>query len=133
MSDIEKYIRTKSDYVVKNFSDSLPSYTPVIDDAIRKAGVFTRYFAHPISKPTNITELSRIDYDKISTNPFFVSVKIRWYIQGIKETQIREVLGLKKEYIGVRDSNKQSVKETLLTMPALGSYISDYLQYWHRE
>ena len=56
-----------------------------------------------------------------------------WYVKGPKYTSIQKVRGQDMEIEGVEESNKRAIKEVLLTMTGLSSYITDYLQYWHGE
>ena len=129
----DTYIAMKSNYLLKNFRDALEPYTPLLSDSMKKVGIFTRFYGHHVSCPLNIFEISGDTYNTVSSNPFHVVVKLDWTIRGPKYTTIQSIRGQNMEVIGVEDTNKQAVKDMLLTMPGLSSYISDYLQYWQGE
>ena len=132
-NDTEIYTRSRENFIRKNFLDKLVSHIPDIDSAIRKAGVLTRYFAHFISRPNNVVEINKDSFSKLSENAFYITTKIAWYVKGPKYSNIKLVLGKEVEYVGVEDSNKEAIKEGLLTMPSLSGYISDYLEFWQEE
>ncbi len=133
MTKIDTYLELRGDYLLKNFTDRMDPHVPVIDDAIRSVGVFPRYFGHYISRSNNIYEISGDTYTKFSKNPFYTVVKVNWYVRGPKYTVLKDVRGQSTSITGVEESNKESIKEALLTMPGLTSYIADYLQYWQGE
>ena len=132
-NDVKIYAISQSDFILKNFSDKLVSNVPDIDDGIRKAGALTRYFAHFISRPNNVVEINKDSFSKLSENAFYITTKITWYVKGPKYSTVKLVLGKEVEYVGVEDSNKEAIKEGLLTMPSLSGYISDYLEFWQEE
>ena len=133
MNKTDTYLELRGDYLLKNFTDHMNPHIPVIDDAIRTVGVFPRYFGHYISRPSNIYEISGDTYTKFAKNPFYVVVKVLWYVKGPKHTEIKNVREQSVSITGVEEANKESVKEVLLTMPGLTSYIGDYLQFWQGE
>jgi len=133
MDDLDLYSFRKRDYIQKNFSDTLISFTPDITDVIKSIGIFTRYFGTMSSRKTGIVEIDGANYSLMSKNAFYVTAKLNWYIKGPKYTTIQTINGNSVEVVGVEESNKEAVKEVLLTMPGLASYITDYLQYWQGE
>jgi len=133
MNYVETYILNKNAYLMKNFKDALIQHIPVVNDTMKEIGVFTRFFGHYITRPTAVFELDGVTYNKFLTNPFYVVTKLSWYVRGPKYTVTRNIRGVDTIIVGVEDSNKESVKEVLLTMPGLLSYINDYLQFYVGE
>lgn len=133
MKDIDLYNFRQKDYIEKNFTSTIVPFFPLISDAIKTTGVFPRYFAHYISRPNNVMEVDLSTYSELSSNSFYITTKLNWYIKGPKYTESKMIMNTEVQMIGVDDSNRQSVKEVLLTMPSLSGYITNYLQFWQDE
>jgi len=133
MTYVDTYLMQKSAYLTKNFKDALIQHSPVVSDTMKEIGVFTRFFGHYITRPTAVFELDGVTYNTFLSNPFYTMAKLSWYVRGPKYTVTRNIRGTDTIIVGVEDSNKESVKEVLLTMPGLLSYINDYLQFYVGE
>jgi hypothetical protein len=126
MTDEEFYSQKKENFLKEYFNEEIAAYKPFISDIQIKNGSINRYFVHFISTPQTIIEINKEVYDAVHGNPFYTSVKITWYIRGMKETRTTA----KAVHTGVIDNNKKNVEDALLTMRGLSYYITDFTQFW---
>jgi hypothetical protein len=89
-----------------------------------------RYFVRPSNHIDYVSEIDERQYSDFKTNPRFITAMVKWRIVGKKDNTI---LSNGVTSMGVRDTNKESVRKADLTFGGIHKYITDYTEYWQSE
>ncbi len=110
-------------------SPQLPTaFVPNYEDLDYEKGYVDRYFcqrSNDTSAP--IMEISSTEYSKKKENPYFITVSLKWRISGPPGPKSIGI-GVRDD-IGVRASNRESIKLKSDVMPNLKLYLPNLLQF----
>lgn len=113
-----------------NTNQTLFPFTPKPKDTDYQAEYIFRYFARPASHRTGeITEISKNDFNSISKNPLYKTVKLEWKISGPDFS----VLDISKKFEVIKpisSVNKDSIKLAEKILPGLSGKLTNLLQFW---
>jgi hypothetical protein len=112
-------------------------YVPVINKKDRDNGEIVRYFTRPVhqSSPSEIVEIDKSTFQRLSNNKLYNVVSLRWLIRG-KVTDVPGLTNINtptRLYTGVHTANRLFVEAADEKMPGLKTIIIDYLKFWQGE
>jgi hypothetical protein len=119
--------------LVKGFRDtaSLNEFFPSPSDENYRKGYITRFFAQRANdKNSPVFEIDTKTFTRISQQPDYTTVVIRWRISGSLEKEFDNDNNIID--FGVRESNKRALKLNFNVMPALKYRIVNYLQFYKK-
>ena len=105
------------------------TFVPNPSDADYKNGFIERYFVRKTNDINgHIFEVNQNVFNSYQNNPFWTCEKMYWRISGPLES-IFDEKGIKND-MGVRISNKESIKLLFKKMPNLGLYLPNLIQFY---
>ena len=108
----EKINNSLSEYELPEIITHVPN--PLADDY--KRGYIKRYFIQKANDATGyIYEIDSLSFLNFKISPFFNVVIIRWRITGTTDE--------------IKESNSNSIKLAMKTIPSLHLYLPNYLQF----
>lgn len=123
------YPKQKKD-IIKNYEMRPEVTPPIVTLSDLENKYIKRYFVRPSNHIDYVTEIDERQFSNFKNNPRFFTVMIKWKIVGKKDT-IKLSNGINS--LGVRDTNKETVRKADLTFGGLMKYITDYTEYWQAE
>jgi hypothetical protein len=104
------------------------TFVPLPNDIDYRNGFIERYFVRKANDNNgHIFEVNEDVYNNYQNNPFWICEKLYWRISGPLDG-IYDETGIKSD-IGVRASNRESIKLLFKRMPNLGLYLPNLLQF----
>lgn len=119
--------------LVKGFRDvaSLNEFFPSPSDEDYRKGFINRFFAQRANdKNSPVFEIDTKTFTRISQQPDYTTVVIRWRISGSLEKQFDNDNNIID--FGVKESNKRALKLNFNVMPGLKYRIVNYLQFYKK-
>jgi hypothetical protein len=119
--------------LVKGFktTQSLKEIFPSPSEEDYRKGYITRFFAQLANdKNSPVYEINANTFTRISQQPDYTTVSIRWRITGSLEKEFDNDNNIID--FGVRESNKRALKLNFNVMPALKYRIVNYLQFYKK-
>lgn len=119
--------------LVKGFRDvtSLNEFFPSPSDEDYRKGFINRFFAQRTNdKNSPVFEIDTKTFTRISQQPDYTTVVIRWRISGSLEKQFDNDNNIID--FGVKESNKRALKLNYQVMPGLKYRIVNYLQFYKK-
>lgn len=127
---IQKLYPKDKNNIIKTYEVRPQVMPPIVTLSDLENKYIKRYFVRPSNHTDYVTEIDERQFSDFKNNPRFVTVMIKWRIVGKKET-IKMSNGINS--LGVRDTNKETVRKADLTFGGLMKYITDYTEYWQAE
>jgi hypothetical protein len=107
-------------YPFREKDGQINTFCPTPTENDYKVGFIKRYFAQRTNdKNGYIYEISEAVYGRLSTNPFFTLLTLRWKISGTDEE--------------LKESNFNSVKIGMKRIPLLIKYLPNLLQFKEKK
>jgi hypothetical protein len=121
MINIRKYKRLtiEQNELIGLYPDTIKTHIPSPDENDFKKGYITRYFAQKANDESSyVFEIDKDEYGNLVTNPFFLTVKLNWRLNGSIEQ--------------IKDSNSKSVMLASNTLKSIYLYLPNKLQFYKR-
>lgn len=121
MVSINKYknLLLKSNNSIDTYNTNVKTHVPSPEENDFKKGYITRYFAQKANDESSyVFEIDKDEYGNLVTNPFFLTVKLNWRLNGSIEQ--------------IKDSNSKSVMLASNTLKSIYLYLPNKLQFYKR-
>lgn len=111
------------------------SYFPIPKESDYKAGFITRYFVQKNNDLNSIIEISKDQFDSITTSGvgingnLYKGIKIDWKLTGPRF----DVVQTNNTIYGVESTNRRLVILSTVEMPGIDNFLTDYIElsiYW---
>jgi hypothetical protein len=103
---------------------------PKIKQSDLDLGYVTRFFIQKVNDQASpILEVSRSQYSKVISDPYYRGASLRWRIVGPKEPVYDQNTGRLID-MGVRESNSKSIELASKKIPNLKLHLPDLTKFW---
>jgi hypothetical protein len=116
MTSVDIYNSLKSD--IKAVETGFPTFEAKPNEQDYTIGFIYRYFVRKRNEPIGvISEISKELYDKFTSSPFYLPLKMRWKITGTNKFEVEQL-------------NQRSINYAQETMGNIDTYVKNLTKFY---